>query len=96
MNSSILFTFDKLILQVRQKAKDRQHNVKIKRTKAQTCGTRRVTLVTNLVIIYIGLHSLYLAFPLVILCASHLIGWILSVSECILSLPNLDFTTSNI
>jgi hypothetical protein len=66
--------------------------------KEQTCGTRRVTLVTNLVISYIVLHSLFVTFPLLIFNASHLIGWIISVStcQCILSLPNLDFTTSNI
>ena len=64
--------------------------------KGQTCGTRRVTLVTSLVISYIVLYSLFLTFPLVIVCASHLIGWMLSVTtcQCILLLPNLDFTKS--
>lgn len=72
--------------------KNRQHNGKQKEQQI-TC---RVTLVTSLVISYIVLYSLFLTFSLVILWASHLIEWILSVStsQCILSLPNLDFTTS--
>ena len=73
----------------------RKDNI-IAKEKGLTCGTLRVTIVTILVIGYIVLYSLFLTFPLVIFCASHLIGWMLSVStsQCILLLPNLDFTTS--
>jgi hypothetical protein len=82
----------------RLKAKDRQHNDKRKRTKGQTCGTRRVTLVTNLVICYIVLFSLFLTFPLIICCASHLTELVFSISiiKCMWSMPHLDLTTSNI
>jgi hypothetical protein len=57
----------------------RKDNIMAKE-KGQTCGTLRVTLVSILVISYIVLYSLFLTFPLAIFCASHLIGWMLSIS----------------
>jgi hypothetical protein len=41
----------------------RKYNI-MANEKGQTCGTRRVTLVTSLVISYIVLYSLFLTFPL--------------------------------
>ena len=60
--------------------------------------TRPVTLVTNLVICYIVLFSLYLPFPLIIFCASHLTERVFSISiiKCMWSMPHMDLTTSNI
>jgi hypothetical protein len=43
----------------------RKDNIMAKE-KGQTCGTRRITLVTSLVISYIVLYYLFLTFPLVI------------------------------